>query len=196
MRNFILLVCALLLSSTTTFAAEINVSGANAKMPGGWIIVQAMGDFMFGNHGVRWGCHALTAQKDIIFDVSTPPERGVSHSWYIDIKKDDLRDRTGELLNAQISINNYTYKTNLALQRFNTLRFASLRDEDIEILAKEMIKGGLLTIKTEENTIQIYIHDFMSKKMKETFAYCLEQDISTPPQWYSIPPEGEVIISK
>lgn len=196
MKKYVSIIAFTLTLAQPTHAAEIHVSGANAKMPGGWMIVQAMGDFMFGNQGIRWGCHALTTQKDVIFDVSTPPERGVSHSWFIDIKNDNLRDKTGEFLAAQISINNYTYKTNMALQRFNTLRFASLRDEDISDLAKEMVKGGILTIKTEDNTIQLHIHDFMSKQMRETFAYCLQQDISTPTQWYAVAPDGDIKINR
>lgn len=190
----VLLLAAVLVAPGVVDATEVNIEGASVKFPGGWIVIQSTKDFMFGNAEIDYKCHALTTQKDIILDVSTLPERGVSHIWTMDFKKEGLPDRTGEWLDAKLEINGHQYKTNIAIQRFNTLRLAAFRDQDISTLATEMKKGGLLTVTTKDGSFSIQIHDFMAGNMKKMFAYCLQQDITSPAQWYSVPPDGEIKI--
>ncbi|MFT8922784.1 hypothetical protein [Acetobacter sp.] len=176
-------------------AQKINVTALTTDS--NWVVYQSYSDALLDNHATRATCNIQQLTEDQTVNISTTPERAISHSWLFTFWKKEMIDRTGESVPVQIvtgneDIDGKIKKLNLSgIQRLNVLRL-NLNDNQISLIIPALKQKGIIKILTDKESFNVMGDGFITDANKREFSYCLTQDITEKNQWYSMDPNDYV----
>ncbi|MFT8679101.1 hypothetical protein [Gluconacetobacter sp.] len=175
------------------FSEGISVQALTSDGP--WVVYQSYNDVLLDNRITDVNCNIQKTTDKQTINISTSPTRAISHAWLLTLREDEMEDRTGEILSVHIKtgvddVDKILEKQPFsAIQRLHILRI-TLTDDLISKVVSGLRKSGKILLETDRETFSVNGEGFLTDINRYEFAYCLAQDISKKPQWYSITPPG------